>query len=344
MRFTDQAGEFTTYSYLVDPAHFLEEALDQNGEREFKVVYGPDGRYEQVIDVNGNPIQTADPPDLLAKQAVVRDGNGSATTLFFDDLGNVLREVDPLGNETIRKYEDPRNPFLETEIIDRRGFVTQRDYDARGNLMEIRETGHKDNPLAEPVVTAFTYDGGNRVRSITNARTQTTWFEYDPRGNLTKIVNAKGDFATFTYDAKGRRQTFTDFNGHTTTFTYDSGDQPSRVTFADGTYQVFGYNQYGQVTAEQYFEADDTLAEQKYSYYDKLGRVTHEFDGEFTDGKWNHVRKFYDADGNLDWEAILSPESTANTGVVDALFGNLIADLTQTKDQLIAEGKSRVTD
>ncbi|MCA9209961.1 MAG: RHS repeat protein, partial [Planctomycetales bacterium] len=347
IRFVDQSGKVTSYSYHEDLPHYLAEALDNQGDRLFKVVYDEDGRYQQVIDIDGNPVQTAEPPDLLARQAIVRDGNDNATTLFFDALGNVEREVDPLGNVTTREYKDPANPFLETKIIDRRGMVTERSYDARGNLKQIMELGPQDAPFAENVVTQFTYDTGNRVKSITNAAGQTTWFEYDGRGNLTKIVNAVGDFSTFTYDSEGRRASFTDFNGNTTTFDYTNAcpcGSPSKVTFADGTYQVFSYNQYGQVTAEQYFEKIGTLVEQKYTYYDIQGRVTHEFDGEFTDGKWNQVRKFYDEDGNLDWEVILSPESTANTGVRLPGSNNLIAELTQTKEQLIAEGKSRVTD
>lgn len=348
--FTNQADELTTYTYYSNPAHFLDEALDQNGEREFKVIYGDDGRFEQVIDVNGMIIQTADPPNLAQRTAVVRDGNGNATTLIFDDRGNVVEERDAfydgpstsgadcsqgvsVPHVTLRCYEDSRNPDLETEIIDRRGFVTQRDYDARGNLTEIREVGHQDSPFAEPVTTKFTYDTGNRVKSITNARQQTTWFEYDGKGNLTKIINAKGDFSTFTYDSKGRRETFTDFNGNTTTFAYASGDQPTRVTFADGTYQTFAYNQYGQVTSEQFFEANGTLVEQKSTFYDKLGRVTHEFDGETTDGVPNQVRSFYDADGNLDWQIIVNPASLDASG-----------SLTDLLAVLLEKRESRITD
>ena len=152
--------------------------------------------------------------------------------------------------------------------------VTERNYDARGNVMEIRELGPQTAPFAEPIVTSFTYDAGNRVTSITNADNRTTTFQYDSQGNLVMIENAIGDQSSFTYDSQGRRTSFTDFNSNVTVFDYSAAcpcGSPSQVTFDDGTYQVFEYNQFGQVTLEQYFEADGTLVEQRETRYDPTG-------------------------------------------------------------------------
>ena len=88
----------------------------------------------------------------------------------------MVREIDPLGNTTFREYNDPQNPDLETRIIDREGNITDREYDARGNVRKIVERGSESNPLATPVVTDFTYDSGNRVTSIRNAANVTTRF------------------------------------------------------------------------------------------------------------------------------------------------------------------------
>ena len=336
--FTNAVGQTVTYAYEDSPAHYLKEASRDEGHVDFRVVYEIDNatnvqRFKHVEDANGNTLQLSERPDLDARRAVVRDGNGNETLLHFDERGNVEREIDALGNETIRKYEDSNNPDLETEVIDRRGFVATREYDSRGNVLFIRELGHKDDLFAEPIVTSFTYDSGNRIESITNAKQQETIFEYDSNGNLERIINPVGDVSVFTYDVKGRRESFTDFNGNTTTFAYESGDQPSRATFADGTYQALAYNQFGQVTSEQFFEADGMLVEQKSTFYDASGRVTHEFDGEKTDDFDNQLRRFYDSRGNLDWEIIVSPDS------VDA-NGNLAeSPLTEIENR-----KSRITD
>ncbi|MEX1026818.1 MAG: RHS repeat-associated core domain-containing protein, partial [Candidatus Paceibacterota bacterium] len=316
--FTNQANVETRYEYLDDPEHYLDQAFDSLGRRVLKAVYeqNPEtGQFEfkGVIDAAGNRIDDRD-FDTDQNQGVVRDGNGNATTLVYDDRGNVLEEIDPLGNTTFRQYDDARNPDLETRIIDREGNITDREYDARGNLTTIVERGSTGEPLDPPVVTDFTYDSGNRVTSITNARDATTTFRYDTKGNLTGITNAEGNSAAFTYDSQGRRQTFTDFNGNTTTFEYASGDQPTRVIFADDTYQRFAYNQFGQVTLEEFYEADDTLVERRETKYDNSGRVLEEISG--IEGDPNHprtvVRKVYDGH-LLDWEIIVNPASPNET-------------------------------
>lgn len=315
---TDQAELTTTYSYLDDPAHYLDEAFDSLGRRALKAVYDSDADsgqlvFKGVINASGNRVDDQD-FDTDQNIGIVRDGNGNATTIVYDDRGNVLTETDPLGNVTTREYSDDRNPDLETRIIDRRGFVVDQEYDERGNLTSISERGHQDDLFASPTTTEFSYNDQNDVMTITNALGHTTSFEYDNAGNLTVITNALGDSSSFTYDSLGRRNTFTDFNGNTTTFEYSSGDQPTRVTFADATYQLLQYNQFGQVTLEEFYEADNTLVQRSATKYDDIGRVVEEIAG--AEGDPDHpptiVRKHYDGQ-LLDWEIIVNPESPDET-------------------------------
>ncbi len=318
--FTDAAGVSTGYEYEANPAHFLKRAINDAGETQFRVVYEEKDnvfRFLHVEDRDGNILQLSPSPDLLAQQAVVRDGNGNETTLKFDDRGNVLEEQDAHGNTIFREYNDPNNPDLETRIVDRLGFVAEREYDANGNVRFIRELGPENAPFANPIVTEFQYDSGNRVELIKNAMGYTTQFDYDANGNLEWIVNNEGHYSTFTYDAQGRRETFTDFNKNTTRFEYTTGDQPNRVIFADGTYQVFEYNSYGQVTLEEFFEADGTPVERRATQYDASGRVVAEISG--AEGDPDHpptvVRKFYDGH-LLDWEIIVHPDSVELDGTL----------------------------
>jgi RHS repeat-associated protein len=330
--FTNQSGLTTRYEYLDDPDHYLDQALDSLDRRVLKAVYEENSEtgqteFKGVIDADGNRIDNRD-FDTDNNTGTVLDANGNATTLIYDDRGNVLTETDPDGNVTTREYNDPANPDLETRIIDRNGNVTDREYDARGNLMTITERGSDTNPLADPVVTAFTYDSGNRVSSITNATGATTAFVYDARGNLTRITNSEGNSSSFTHDSEGRRASFTDFNGNTTTFEYASADQPSKVTFVDGTYQEFAYNHFGQVTREAFHEADGTLVELRETLYDSSGRVLEEKSG--LPGDPDHpqtiVRKVYDGH-LLDWEIIVNPASP-----------------NETPDTPVSERLSRITD
>ncbi|MDA8745661.1 putative Ig domain-containing protein, partial [Rubripirellula amarantea] len=188
VEFSNQIGLSTTYEYLSDPAHYLESAFDHDGVRVLGVQYDDQGRYVGVFDAAGNLIDSRD-YDSDRNMAVIRDGRGSATTLVYDDRGNVLTETDPLGNVTIRRYEDPVNPDLETTIIDRDGFITEQSFDESGNLLSIRQTGTAENPLVAPVVTTFSYDGENNLISVTSPNNTTTAYDYDTAGDLRMITN-----------------------------------------------------------------------------------------------------------------------------------------------------------
>lgn len=335
VRFTNQESLNTEYRYLNNPAHYLDEAYDPLGRRVLKAVYDENGRFLHVIDAAGN-IVNAQSSDLTQRSAIVRDGNGNATQLLYDDRGNVLEETDPDGNVTFREYSDPRHPDLETRIIDRRGMVTERAYDPRGNLAELVELGHRDNPLAQPVVTRFAYNDRDDVTSITNANGATTRFIYDARGNLTQIINALGASSAFTYDSKGQRTSFTDFNGNVTQLEYTEAcpcGSPSRVIYADGTYETFEYNRFGQTTRQRTYEADGTLVQQQQTFYDSLGRVTRELIGGGNDPKHpaTDIRKFYNGH-LLEWEIIVSPESLAPNGT-----------LLESPATPVAQRKSRIT-
>jgi fibro-slime domain-containing protein/RHS repeat-associated protein len=334
---TNQSGIKSTYNYLAKPAHYLDEGFDDLGQRDFKVIYDTEGRFKEIIDALGNSVGKQNYDELASRRATVLDANGNATQLLYNERGNVLEEIDAAGNKTLREYTDPRNPDLETKIIDRRGMVTERAYDAKGNVTVIRELGPQSNPLATPVVSEFAYNGNNEVTSIKNASGATTSFNYDAKGNVTKIVNAVGASTSFTYDDQGRRATVTDFNGNTTTFDYDGAcpcGSPHKSTNADGTYQTYEYNQFGQVTKEQTFEAKGTLVEQKQTVYDASGRVTREIIGASNDPLHPHtdVRKFYQ--GNLlDWEVIVNSQSLNPDG-----------SLKESPATPVAQRKSRITD
>ncbi len=315
VEFIDQIGQRTTYAYRSTPAHYLDKAIDNSGRQVLTVRYDDDGRYTGVFDAAGNLIDARD-YNSDQNTAIIRDGNGNATTLTYNERGNVLEEIDALGNKTIRRYEDPQNPDSETTIINRDGFVTKQKFDSAGNLLSIQQTGGEAASLAEPVTTSFTYDSDNNVTSITNALGNTTTFIFDLAGNLIRVTNALGDSSSFAYDSQGRQAIFTDFNGNKTVFTYDdsqSTNQPVRITYAGGTYQAFKYNRYGQVTEKAFHESNGTLVEVSSTTFDQLGRPMEEVSGTGDDAI--RVAKLYSGDV-LDWEIVINPESLNSSGLL----------------------------
>ena len=336
VRFTDQAALTTTYEYLGKPAHYLDAAYDTLNRRLMKAQYDADFRFVGIFDALGNQV---DQRDFTTDNntGIVRDSNGNPTRLVYDHRGNVVEELDSQGNKTIRRYEDPRHPDLETMLIDRRGYVIERSYDARGNLLSVTERGTSANPLPKPVATTFSYNTRNDITSITNANGESTFFEYDVQGNVIKIINALGASSTFTYDSQGRRTSFTDFNGEQTFIEYHAGcacGSPSRVVHPDGDYQTYQYNDFGQVLLQQTFEDNGVLVERKQFEYDALGRVTREVMGGGNDPRHpaTDVRRFYN-NQLLAWEVIVHPDS------LDA-DGNLL----ESPATPIPTRKSRITE
>lgn len=331
---TDQGGLTTRYEYRTTPKHYLDHAIDARGVTVLRVEYEPIPdtpgalRFVALKDALGNTIGQNDYSGLDANTAIIRDANGNERKLVYDARGNVLRETDPLGNITIREYNDPRNPDLETRVIDARGMITDREYDARGNVTKMIERGSASAPLTAAVVTTFAHDDRNNIRTITNAQNQTTSFTYDARNNVLAIVNPLGDVSLFTYDDLGRKKTSTDFNGNTSFFEYSADDcgcvNPRKITHADGTYQTYKYNQFGQATEEAYYEADGTLVEIMTTRYDAQGRVIEEVRGLGADRIV--TRKVYDKN-LLDYEIIVNPASPNETPATP-----------------IAARKSRITD
>lgn len=335
VKLTDQEGMSSRYEYLARPAHYLDAAYDTLGSRSLKAKYDTDNRFVGIFDALGNLVDQRE-YDTDSNKGIIRDGNGNATTIIYDERGNVLEEIDPAGNKTLRRYEDPHNPDLETTVIDRRGMVTERKYDSSGNVLTITEKGANDSPLSSAVVTAFNYNARNDVASIINSKGARTVFEYDARGNVTKVIDALGQQAVMTYDSRGQRSSVKDFNGHETLYEYDAScpcGAPSKTIYADGTYKTFLYNQLGQVTLDQTFESDGTLVERKQTEYDSLGRITRELSGG--NGDIQHpsvdIRKFYNGQ-LLAWEIIVNPASLNNAG-----------QLLESPGTPIDQRKSRIT-
>lgn len=331
LAYTNQAGLKQIYSYYQDPGHYLDESFDSLGNRSLKVVYDTEGRFEHVEDALGQIVSSQD-NDLLARVGVVRDARGNETRLEFNDRGNVLVETDPRGFMKLYSYDDPRNPDLETRIVEKDGHVTTREFDERGNLLKNNELGPVDAPFAEPIVTSYTFDAGNRVTSVTDARNSTTSFRYDPQGNLVELTNALDDSSLFTYDGSGNVATFTDFKGNVTQFSDYVGGQPKLITYADGTQQRFEYNIYGQTTYEAYLEPDGTTAWQRTQKFDLLGRLIEEVLGSDADGSATTRKLFYSGE-LLDWEIVVHPES------LDA-----DSNLLESPTTPVADRKSSITD
>ncbi|MCS7468222.1 putative Ig domain-containing protein [Stieleria sp. ICT_E10.1] len=266
---TDREGNTTRYLYD-EPTRplYLTEVIDPLDRTGIRSEYDSDGRLIKMVDADGKEISlTHDPANQLE---TVTNQLGFPTVFEYDDLGNVIREVDAEGGVTLSQYGDSRNPTLETAITrvlaDGTELTTTYAYDARGNVTS--ETDPAGN------VTWSTYDPFGNVLTSTDPLGNTSTHRYDARGNLLSIVDADGSATTFSYDSSGNPLSVA-VGSNVTAFQYDGRGRVTRQTDAVGTVRTYTYDAIGNQLTEtvSYSTAQGPSTVVTESTYDADGRV-----------------------------------------------------------------------
>ncbi|MCP3958903.1 MAG: hypothetical protein GY719_13710 [bacterium] len=300
---TDAEGNVSRFTY--DDDHRLLSIEDPRGLTPIRNDYDADGRLIRHTDAFGKVIELTH--DLASRQEVVTNRLGHSRLLEYDARGNVVREVDEMGKETVRTFDGRDNLLSERDplgrtttftysaeddllsqkdplgnettftyngrgqlltVTDPRGGVTTSVYDAAGNLTS--STDDLGN------VTGFAYDTAGNLLNTTDAAGEVTVFEYDAFGNQTKEIDALGHETVSTYDANGNRLTETrsrtlpdsSTQSLVTTFAYDALGRGTTTTAADGSSTSVGYDLLGKVTSRT-----DALGRVTSMTYDDMGRL-----------------------------------------------------------------------
>lgn len=190
----------------------------------------------------------------------------------YDAHGNVIREINPLGQKTIRRYdandnmiyEQGPNPEFHKEFV----------YDYSNRLVRADEIHTNGLLLSE----AYRYNYLSQKVGFTDIYGNETTYEYDDFGNQTKtllppVVNGSGK-PTIYSDAKAYNlfnavKVATDFKGHTTTTDYNIRAKPIHTVYADGSSEKVTY--YLNGTAAKHTHKNGSYTTYK---YDHLKRVT----------------------------------------------------------------------
>lgn len=251
------------------------------------------------------------------------DGKEFTTLTVFDSHRQPILVIDPLGNETRIDYKyDYRNahgqnvPYsiatdhlgntVETikdthgraaSIIQRNAFGAfihgkQIFYDQNGNQCRVEETS-TTRPGQEKAkhVTLWTYDGMNRVTSVTEAagsadqhQMQIIYnafgeksevikadgvrikYEYDLLGRVTKQTASDESVGyLYTYDQKGHLAEVQDLQGHRSAWKYDGYGRTIEETLANGLAVKFEYD--GADRTKKIFFPDGSGVEMVYSAF-----------------------------------------------------------------------------
>ncbi len=261
---TDPEARVTTYSYLDDPAHYLDSITDPLGRMPQRFEYDPDsGRLAATIDEFGNRQEVSwNPASFSGTRTSPR---GFVSAVDYDERGNVIRLTDPDGNITTYAYDDPDNPDLETSITGPDGHTWRYLYDEGGRLLRTtppsgssaRETTEY-NELGKPIqhrapggaVSNFTWDaqgnltGQNAAFGVNftverhsdgspHRLTQgsyTTEYQLDDKGRIAGRTDTLGYQIEVETDRMGRVSRVRNYRGDETTFAFDSRAVPIRQT------------------------------------------------------------------------------------------------------------------
>ncbi|MEM7790880.1 MAG: RHS repeat-associated core domain-containing protein [Verrucomicrobiota bacterium] len=312
--FTNRVGETTEFIYADSQfPDYLTDILDPRGIQAIRTEYDDEGRILRQIDADGNPINFNHDLDNFAE--TVTDRLGNPTIYYYDVLGNVTRQVDPLGAETLFEYY-PGTTLVKYETDDL-GNVTSRAYDEEENLLvEITGASNTEEPLAATIgfITRYTYNEFSSPLSITDPNGNLTEFTYDIKGNLLSQIQYGdgGETLTtgFTYNGNGEIKTITDAEGNVTSYTYSYGITDPEFTEAVKRQLVFVTDAIAgvlRVTESLYDRQENLLVERfnrtlpdnstesvQTSYlYDEENRLVATFlpDGQVAETRYNNIGK-----------------------------------------------------
>jgi YD repeat-containing protein len=219
----------------------------------------------------------------------VTDGRSMTSRYTFNNYGNPLTIVDPLGNRTVMEWDEDN--LVMTRKVDANQTGMDATYDEFGNLLSttVTVTDFDGTEHTYTVTNTYLPDDQppyqrNLLASHTDRNGHTTTYTYDDNGNLLsqsiEVTDARGETTTLTthhtYAANGDRLTTTDPRGGVTRFLYDAYGNLETVIDPLGNRTVTRWDVRGRPVS-----VTDANGKTTYMTYDDRGRVVRR---EYPDG------------------------------------------------------------
>ncbi|MFZ2190466.1 MAG: CARDB domain-containing protein [Candidatus Magasanikiibacteriota bacterium] len=218
---TDASGNVTNYTY--------------NLNNQVLIVTDPTNHVEiYTYDKNGN-------------KKSITDKNNHTTNYYYDGLNRQIKEVNPVGKETISYYD--KNSNL-TKIIYRRNadgtssnHISEFTYDNRNHKVSDKDAYGNGN--------SFTYDNVGNVLTKTDAINRTWTFTYDNFDRLLTEKDPANNQTSYTYDKVGNKTSITYPDNEVTNYVYDNGNRLTTITDTLGKSRVYTYDAVGNKLSEK---------------------------------------------------------------------------------------------
>jgi len=208
------------------------------------------------------------------------------TRFDYDGQGNLIKVINPLGQETTLTAHDADGRPLT--IVDPNGTVTELAYDARGRLLSRSVDG---------ATTTFAYDAAGNIIQMTLPNGAFLINEYDFAQRLIAVEDKLGNRIDYTLDAAGNRiqQDVSDPQGTLTrslSRQYNSLNRLMQQIGGAGQVMTFGYDANGNQTTLTVDPGG--LNQEALQAFDGLNRLT-----TVTDALQGVTEFAYDAQDNL---------------------------------------------
>ncbi|MGH3773335.1 MAG: DUF6531 domain-containing protein [Pseudonocardiaceae bacterium] len=254
--------------------------------------------YRYTYDEAGRCVRTSGSDEYLngtfsydpdGQVTVFTNSLGHATTFHLNELGQVVRERDPLGQEVVSVWDRYDRLLARTDPL---GRSTRYTYDEAGDLVAItRPDGNRAfadyNEFRLPVtvtnpdgaVWLRAYDERGNVTAVTDPLGATTSYAYDERSHLSAVTDALGHVRRVQTNAAGLLTAVTDPLGATTRYARDGFGRVISITDPIGGVTRFGWTGEGKLACRTLadgatecwsYDAEGNLVE----HVDAVGQVT----------------------------------------------------------------------
>ena len=188
------------------------------------------------------------------RSSIIYDAEGNKSLYEFDDYGNVIKEIDALGNIQTFSYNNLDNSVY---LRDKNGYEKYVSYNrktgcfttlfssGKKHVINIDENGNITKAIDDVSNLEYVYDSEGRLEKSLNNGIPVLYF-YNSKGFLSEI-NINGVSTFYEYDEIGRVRSICSGENKRTYFYFPSENKKICVD-SDGTKTVFEYDAKGRLS------------------------------------------------------------------------------------------------